>query len=146
MFVLTPATGVIAGRTPDTTRCRPVRHAVRAHQYAIAHARTAVERVIATEGKVTLASFRDELQSARECAQTLLEHLGATRITRHRDNDSRFLRRPATRGWLRGPVARPIADVVPDPTSQPFAWGSTPSTREVGYDRLSEDKAPLSNG
>jgi selenocysteine-specific elongation factor len=64
-----------------------------AHVEAIEAVRATVERIIATEGAITLARLRDELQTSRKFAQALLEHLDAARVTLRRDDDTRVLRR-----------------------------------------------------
>jgi selenocysteine-specific elongation factor len=72
-----------------------------AHADAIAVVRATVERIISSEGQITLARLRDELGTSRKFAQALLEHLDAARVTLRRDDDTRVLRRgrrePSTR-------------------------------------------------
>jgi selenocysteine-specific elongation factor len=64
-----------------------------AHPDAIEDVRDRVVAIVATEGAITLARLRDELQTSRKFAQALLEHLDAARVTRRRPDDSRVLRR-----------------------------------------------------
>jgi selenocysteine-specific elongation factor len=72
-----------------------------AHAEAIADVRAMVERIISSEGQITLARLRDELGTSRKFAQALLEHLDAARVTLRREDDTRVLRRgrrePSTR-------------------------------------------------
>jgi len=68
-----------------------------AHVEAIAAVRSIVERVIESEGSITLARLRDELKTSRKYAQALLEHLDAARVTRRLPDDSRVLRSGARR-------------------------------------------------
>jgi selenocysteine-specific elongation factor len=63
----------------------------------IEQVRAVVERLVASEGSVTLARLRDELALSRRYAQALLEHLDAARVTRRLPDDSRVLRRRAPR-------------------------------------------------
>jgi hypothetical protein len=65
------------------------------HASALQGARSAVERVIAVEGAITLARLRDELSTTRRCAQALLEHFDSERLTLRRPDDTRVLRRRA---------------------------------------------------
>jgi selenocysteine-specific elongation factor len=64
-----------------------------AHPDALAEVRARVERVIESDGSITLARLRDELQTSRKFAQALLEHLDAERVTKRLPDDSRVLRR-----------------------------------------------------
>ena len=52
------------------------------HPDALAEIESRVTRVIQSEGSITLARLRDELQTSRRYAQALLEHLDAQRVTR----------------------------------------------------------------
>jgi len=63
-----------------------------AHPDAIADVRGVVERIVQTEGKITLGRLRDELGTSRKYAQALIEHLDAARVTRRQPDDSRVLR------------------------------------------------------
>jgi selenocysteine-specific elongation factor len=65
------------------------------HPDALASVRARVEEIIVSEGSITLARLRDELQTSRKFAQALLEHLDAERVTKRLPDDSRVLR---TRG------------------------------------------------
>jgi len=67
--------------------------AMHAHVDAISEVRAHVERVIRSEGSITLARLRDELGTSRKYAQALLEHLDAARVTRRQEDDARVLRR-----------------------------------------------------
>jgi len=69
-----------------------------AHPEALAQVRARVEEIIATDGSITLAGLRDELQTSRKFAQALLEHLDAERVTKRMPDDSRVLRRAPTGG------------------------------------------------
>jgi selenocysteine-specific elongation factor len=69
-----------------------------AHPDALADVRARVEAIIATDGSITLAGLRDELQTSRKFAQALLEHLDAERVTKRMPDDSRVLRRAPTGG------------------------------------------------
>ena len=64
-----------------------------AHPDALAEVRARVERVIESDGAITLARLRDELQTSRKFAQAHLEHLDAERVTKRLPDDSRVLRR-----------------------------------------------------
>ena len=64
-----------------------------AHAEVMEQVESAVRRIIAAEGAVTLARLRDELGSSRKYAQAFLEHLDAARVTRRLADDSRILRR-----------------------------------------------------
>jgi selenocysteine-specific elongation factor len=64
-----------------------------AHPDALAEVRARVEQVIESDGSITLARLRDELQTSRKFAQAHLEHLDAERVTRRLPDDSRVLRR-----------------------------------------------------
>jgi selenocysteine-specific elongation factor len=64
-----------------------------AHPDALAEVRARVERVIESDGSITLARLRDELQTSRKFAQAHLEHLDAERVTKRLPDDSRVLRR-----------------------------------------------------
>ena len=64
-----------------------------AHPEALAAVRARVEQIIASEGSITLARLRDELQTSRKFAQALLEHFDAERVTKRLPDDSRVLRR-----------------------------------------------------
>jgi selenocysteine-specific elongation factor len=66
-----------------------------AHVEAITAVRGIVERVIESEGSITLARLRDELRTSRKYAQALLEHFDAARVTRRLPDDRRVLRRGA---------------------------------------------------
>jgi selenocysteine-specific elongation factor len=83
----------------DLTALRAAGRAVRvgramyAHPEALAAVRAKVEAVIATDGAITLARLRDELQTSRKFAQAHLEHLDAERVTKRLPDDSRVLRR-----------------------------------------------------
>jgi selenocysteine-specific elongation factor len=82
-----------------------LRHAGRAervgpftfHPDALDAVRERVVAILRSEGTITLARLRDELQTSRRYAQALLEHLDAQRVTR-RVGDERVagsrLRRP----------------------------------------------------
>jgi selenocysteine-specific elongation factor len=76
-----------------TGRAVRIGRSMHAHPDAIADVRAVVERVIETEGQVTLARLRDELGTSRKYAHALLEHLDAARVTFRREDDSRVLRR-----------------------------------------------------
>jgi selenocysteine-specific elongation factor len=65
-----------------------------AHTEAIANVRERVTAILRSEGTITLARLRDELDTSRKYAQALLEHLDADRLTRRLPDDSRVLRRP----------------------------------------------------
>ena len=82
-------------------RVTRVGRSMHAHVDAVEQVRAIVERIIASEGAVTLARLRDELGISRRYAQALLEHLDAARVTRRLPDDSRVLRRrfvPVSRG------------------------------------------------
>jgi selenocysteine-specific elongation factor len=64
-----------------------------AHPDALAEVRARVEQVIESDGSITLARLRDELQTSRKFAQAHLEHLDAERVTKRLPDDSRVLRR-----------------------------------------------------
>ena len=66
-----------------------------AHPDALAAVRERVEKIIATEGAITLARLRDELGTSRKYALALLEHLDAARVTLRLPDDGRILRRSA---------------------------------------------------
>jgi selenocysteine-specific elongation factor len=63
-----------------------------AHPDALASVRARVEQIIVSEGSITLARLRDELQTSRKFAQALLEHLDAERVTKRLPDDSRVSR------------------------------------------------------
>jgi selenocysteine-specific elongation factor len=91
--------GELAGELPAlvaTGRAVRIGRSMHAHPEAIARVRAVVERVIETEGQVTLARLRDELGTSRKYAHALLEHLDSTRFTLRREDDSRVLRRRST--------------------------------------------------
>jgi selenocysteine-specific elongation factor len=69
-----------------------VGRAMYAHPDTLAAVRARVEQIIASEGSITLARLRDELQTSRKFAQALLEHLDAERVTKRLPDDSRVLR------------------------------------------------------
>ena len=52
------------------------------HPDALAHVRERVVAIMRSEGTITLARLRDELNTSRRYAQALLEHLDAQRVTR----------------------------------------------------------------
>jgi selenocysteine-specific elongation factor len=79
----------------DAGRAVRVGRAMYAHPDAIAGVRDRVVAIVETEGAITLARLRDELQTSRKFAQALLEHLDAARVTRRLPDDSRVLRRRA---------------------------------------------------
>ena len=64
-----------------------------AHRAAVAAIADRVAAIIQTDGTVTLARLRDELDTSRRYAQALLEHLDAARVTRRLPDDRRVLRR-----------------------------------------------------
>ncbi|MEA2185366.1 MAG: selenocysteine-specific elongation factor, partial [Solirubrobacteraceae bacterium] len=66
-----------------------------AHRAAVAAIADRVAAIIQTDGAVTLARLRDELDTSRRYAQALLEHLDAARVTRRLPDDRRVLRRVA---------------------------------------------------
>ncbi|MDX6704682.1 MAG: selenocysteine-specific elongation factor [Solirubrobacteraceae bacterium] len=66
-----------------------------AHRAAVAAIADRVTAMIQTDGAVTLARLRDELDTSRRYAQALLEHLDAARVTRRLPDDRRVLRRVA---------------------------------------------------
>jgi selenocysteine-specific elongation factor len=69
-----------------------VGRAMYAHPDALASVRARVEQIIVSEGSITLARLRDELQTSRKFAQALLEHLDAERVTKRLPDDSRVSR------------------------------------------------------
>ncbi|HEY8583815.1 MAG TPA: SelB C-terminal domain-containing protein, partial [Capillimicrobium sp.] len=75
-----------------------VGRAMYAHPDAIAGVRRRVEEILGTDGEITLARLRDELQTSRKFAQALLEHLDAARVTRRLPDDRRVARRQPTSG------------------------------------------------
>jgi selenocysteine-specific elongation factor len=77
----------------QTGRAVRVGRAMYAHPQAIERVRDTTERIIATEGAITLARLRDELGTSRKFAQAFLEHFDAARVTRRLPDDSRVLRR-----------------------------------------------------
>jgi selenocysteine-specific elongation factor len=68
-----------------------------AHRAAVAAIADRVTAIIKTDGTVTLARLRDELDTSRRYAQALLEHLDAARVTRRLPDDRRVLRRGVSR-------------------------------------------------
>ena len=65
------------------------------HQYyisktALLEARVKMERYIAENGQITLAEFRDMLETSRKYAVTILEYFDEQKITRKVD-DARVL-------------------------------------------------------
>jgi selenocysteine-specific elongation factor len=70
-----------------------VGRAMYAHPQAIEQVRAVTERIITTEGAITLSRLRDELGTSRKFAQAFLEHLDAARVTLRRPDDTRVLRR-----------------------------------------------------
>jgi selenocysteine-specific elongation factor len=80
-----------------TGRAVRIGRSMHAHPDAIAGVRAVVERMIETEGQVTLARLRDELGTSRKYAHALLEHLDTARVTFRREDDSRVLRRRSGR-------------------------------------------------
>jgi selenocysteine-specific elongation factor len=81
------------GALRDAGRAVRVGRSMYAHPDAIEAVRDRVVAIVETEGSITLARLRDELQTSRKFAQALLEHLDAARVTRRRPDDSRVLRR-----------------------------------------------------
>ena len=77
----------------QTGRAVRVGRAMYAHPQAVERVRAMAERIIETEGAITLARLRDELGTSRKFAQAFLEHLDAARVTRRLPDDSRVLRR-----------------------------------------------------
>ena len=75
-----------------TGRAVRVGRSMYAHPEALAAVRARVEQIIASEGSITLARLRDELQTSRKFAQALLEHFDAERVTKRLPDDSRVLR------------------------------------------------------
>jgi selenocysteine-specific elongation factor len=67
------------------------------HADVLAEVERRVRAIVESEGAITLARLRDELQTSRKYAQALLEHLDAARVTRRREDDSRVLSRGARR-------------------------------------------------
>jgi selenocysteine-specific elongation factor len=61
------------------------------HRDALAEAQRRVVALCERDGKVTIASLRDELGTSRKFAQALLEHFDAARVTR-RVGDEHVLR------------------------------------------------------
>jgi selenocysteine-specific elongation factor len=68
------------------------------HREALDAVRAQVAEIVRTEGSVTLARLRDELDTSRRYAQALLERLDAERVTLRLPDDRRILRRSAARG------------------------------------------------
>jgi selenocysteine-specific elongation factor len=81
------------GALRDAGRAVRVGRSMYAHPDAIEDVRDRVVAIVETEGAITLARLRDELQTSRKFAQALLEHLDAARVTRRQPDDSRVLRR-----------------------------------------------------
>jgi selenocysteine-specific elongation factor len=79
----------------EAGRAVRVGRAMYAHPDAIADVRDRVVAIVETEGGITLARLRDELDTSRKFAQALLEHLDAVRVTRRLPDDRRVLRRRA---------------------------------------------------
>jgi selenocysteine-specific elongation factor len=96
-----PTEAELGGAAAEIAALRDAGRAVRvgrsmyAHPDAIADVRERVIEIIRTDGSVTLARLRDELQTSRKFAQALLEHFDAARVTLRRPDDSRVLRRHA---------------------------------------------------
>ena len=67
------------------------------HAEALAEAEQRLLAAIEAEGSITLGGFRDELATTRRCAQALLEHFDAERITLRR-GEARVLRRRPRQG------------------------------------------------
>ncbi len=67
------------------------------HREALDAVRDRVIAIVGDEGSITLARLRDELDTSRRYAQALLEGLDAERVTLRLPDDSRVLRRSATR-------------------------------------------------
>ncbi len=63
------------------------------HSEALADVQVVVERVIRSEGSISLGRLRDELGTSRKNAQGLLDALDAARITLRLPDDRRLLRR-----------------------------------------------------
>jgi selenocysteine-specific elongation factor len=66
------------------------------HVDALAEAERRLRALLEREERVTLAQFRDELQTSRKYAQALLEHFDSERVTL-RVGDERVLRRGPSR-------------------------------------------------
>ena len=62
------------------------------HVDALAEVERRLRALLEEEGSVSLARFRDELQTSRKYAQALLEHFDSERVTL-RVGDERVLRR-----------------------------------------------------
>jgi len=75
----------------DAGRVVRVGRALHYHRDALAKAEARVVALAQRDGKVTIASLRDELQTSRKFAQALLEHFDAARVTR-RVGDEHVLR------------------------------------------------------
>jgi selenocysteine-specific elongation factor len=65
------------------------------HADVLADVERRVRDTIASEGQITLAMLRDDLQTSRRYSQALLEHFDGARVTRRREDDSRVLSRRA---------------------------------------------------
>jgi selenocysteine-specific elongation factor len=79
----------------EAGRAVRVGRAMHFHADALADIERRLIALIQHEGPITLARFRDELDTSRKYAQALLEHFDAARITIRR-GDERVLRRRAT--------------------------------------------------
>ena len=69
--------------------------AMHVHVDALGAVRERLTALLAAEGEVSLARFRDELQTSRKYAQALLEHFDAERLTLRRGDVRVPRRRPA---------------------------------------------------
>jgi selenocysteine-specific elongation factor len=83
--------GADLGALRDAGRVVRIGRSMYAHPSALQEVRRRVEDVIASEGSITLAGLRDELQTSRKFAQAWLERLDADRVTKRRPDDSRVL-------------------------------------------------------
>jgi selenocysteine-specific elongation factor len=63
------------------------------HVDALADVERLVVDLIERDGRLTLATLRDELETSRKFAQALLEHFDGQKLTRRLPDDSRVLRR-----------------------------------------------------